>query len=548
MLLALPAPALSAWGAHGMVASEHVLASEAGVAVLRRGGNAVDAAVATAFAVCVLSPSSCGIGGGGFMLIYRASDRRAYALDYREVAPAAATRDMFVRDGRAVPDLSRRGGLAVAVPGEVAGLTTALRRFGTLSLATVMAPAIRYARDGFPVGLHLAQEIASQRDAIRGVPALAEQLLHPDGSALVEGDLLRQPELADTLEQIAAHGAAAFYRGAVAAAIARSVQDADGVLTMQDLARYRPVWRHPLAVEFHGYRVYGMPPPSSAGVLLAVLEMLGNDDLGDLGNESPTYLHLLAEAMQHGFADRARFYGDPGDVPVPVQRLLAPTNTAALRRRISAVHAAPSDTYGSAVPPSPAVLRDHGTSHLSVMDRAGNAVACTTTINTGFGALVVADGTGIILNNEMDDFSAQPGVPNVYGLVGDAANAIAPGKRPLSSMSPVIVTRKGRAVLVAGGSGGPLIISGTLQVLLNVLAFGQDATTAVAAPRIHHQWMPAILAVEPGVPVPTRTALARLGHSVKEVPAMGAVQVVRRNDDAFEGAADPRKYGEAVGW
>jgi len=542
-LLAAPATAGAAWGTHGMVAAEHRLASQAGVEILQRGGNAVDAAVATALAVCVVNPSSCGIGGGGFMLIYMARPRRAWALDYRETAPAAATRDMFVRNGQAVAALSRHGGLAVGVPGEVAGVVAALRRFGTLRLASVMASAIRLARDGFPIETHLAAEIAQNRDALRAVPALARTFLHDDGTALVVGETLRQPELARTLERIAAEGAKAFYQGSIAAHIARSVEAAGGVLSEHDLAMYRPKWRQPLRGMHRGAEVITMPPPSSGGVLLEILDVLRHDDLPALGHNSPTYIHLLAEAMQHAFADRARLYGDPDVVDVSMQRLLAPDNTTALRHRISAVKTLDAAAYGTA-----ASAIDHGTSHLSVMDAAGNAVGCTTTINTGFGSLVVAEDTGIILNNQMDDFSAQPGTPNVYGLIGTEANAVAPRKRPLSSMTPTIVTRHGAAVMVAGGSGGPLIISGTLQVLLNALDFDLDAAAAVAAPRIHDQWAPPILAVEPGIRALDRAALARCGHSVKEFAAMASVQIVRHSTAGFEGAADPRKGGEAIGW
>jgi gamma-glutamyltranspeptidase/glutathione hydrolase len=508
----------------------------------------VDAAVATAFAVCVVNPSSCGIGGGGFMLIYLGRERRAVALDYREVAPAAAARDMFVRDGKVDPALSLRGGLAVAVPGEVAGLTAALQRYGTRSLATVMQRAIAYARDGFPIGDHLAKEIARSADALRANPALARTFLHADGSPLAAGETLRRPELAATLQRIARGGARAFYHGEIAARIVRSVRAAGGVLTESDLSTYRPAWRTPLQMTYAGDTVYAMPPPSSAGILLEVLGMLRNDDLHALGDNSPTYLHLLAETMKHAFADRAQFYGDPDSTAVPLQRLLAPDNTLALRQRIDATRTLDQGAYGTSALPMTRAVNDHGTSHLSVMDGHGNAVACTTTINTGFGSLVVAEGTGIILNNEMDDFATQPGVPNVYGLVGTEANAIAPGKRPLSSMAPVIVTRDGAPVLAVGGSGGPLILSGTLQVLLNVLAFHYDATAAVAAPRIHDQWVPAVLAVEPGVPASTRDLLARYGHTVKEVPAMGAIQAVRMDAGVFEGASDPRKGGEAAGW
>jgi gamma-glutamyltranspeptidase/glutathione hydrolase len=546
VLSGTPRPAPAAWAAHGMVASEHRLASQAGVEMLRRGGNAIDAAVAAAFAVCVVNPSSCGIGGGGFMLLYVAKEQRALALDFRETAPAAATADMFVRDGRAVPELSRRGGLAVAVPGEVAGLTLVSRRYGKLPLAVVLEPAIRYARDGFPIEAHLAEEIARLADVIRREPGLARNFLRADGTPHQVGDLLRQPELARTLQRIAKDGAAAFYRGEVAAAVVRTVQTAGGVLAEADLRAYRPRWRQPLHLAYNGYDVITFPPPSSGGTILEVLGMLRHDDLRQV--DTVASAHLLVEAMKHAFADRAEFYGDPDFAQVPLSHLLSPANLATLRRRIRPAATLPRSAYGSAPEHATAAAPDAGTSHLSVMDDHGNAVACTSTINTAFGSLLVAGETGIILNNEMDDFVAQPGTPNVYGLVGGTANAIAPHKRPLSSMSPTIVTARGRPVLAVGASGGPFIISGTLQVLLDVLALGLDARMAVAAPRMHDQWMPPVLAVEPDLAASTRTALAARGHNVKEVPAMGAVQIVRKQAGVFEGASDPRKGGEAVGW
>ncbi|HVM95759.1 MAG TPA: gamma-glutamyltransferase [Candidatus Acidoferrales bacterium] len=537
------------WGQHGMVAADHKLASKAGAAILEEGGNAVDAAVAAAFAVCVVNPASCGIGGGGFMLIYLAQEHRAVALDYREVAPAAASRDMFVRDGHSVPELSLHGGLAVAVPGEVAGLSVAQHVYGTLPLAVVMEPAIRYARDGFAIEPHLAKEIADNRDVLRLDPLLARVFLRRDGSPRAAGEIIVQAELARTLQRIAKDGPDAFYRGDIATSLVSRVRDAGGILNEQDLAAYKPEWRQPISERYLDYDVISMPPPSSGGgVLLEALGILAGDNLRSLGRNTPTAAHLLAETMKHVFADRAKFYGDPGFVDVPLQRLLAPSNTAALRKRISSTRTFESAAYGSDASANTAAVADHGTSHLSVMDSRGNAVACTTTINTAFGAMIAAPDTGIILNDEMDDFSTQPGVPNVYGLVGAEANAIAPGKRPLSSMTPTIVTRNGTPVLAVGGSGGPLIISGTLQVLLDVLAYHMDVTKAVAAPRLHHQWSPAVLLVEPTFPKATQKALARNGHAVKEVPSMAAIQAVRRDGDMFEGAADPRKGGEAVGW
>jgi len=539
-------PGAAASGRLGMIASEHPLASAAGLRILQQGGNAVDAAVATALAVGVVNPTSCGIGGGGFMLIYTQATRRVAALDYRETAPAAATPAMFAREGQVVPGLSVRGGLAVATPGEIAGLFAVLARHGTRPFAIVAAPAIALARDGFPVAPHLAGAIARQAELIRARPDLARVLLHIDGTPLRAGDPLRQPDLARTLERIATDGPAAYYDGPIAAQIAAAVQATGGILSRHDLAGYRPVWRAPLRGGFDGYTVYGMPPPSSGGgVIITALNALGADDLRALGHNSPTYAHLLAEALQFGFADRAAVYGDPAFTSVPLGRLLAPARGRALRQRISAPTTFSPRWYGDAVVPS-----DSGTSHLSVVDAAGNAVACTTSINTSFGSLVVAGNTGIILNNTMDDFSPQPGVANAFGLVGSLANAVAPGKRPLSSMAPTIVTRAGAVTAVAGGSGGPFIISGTLQVLLNVLVFGLEADAAIAAPRLHHQWLPQVLLLEPGFGSGERRALARLGHRIGDAPpfAPGVQLVLRAPDGALTGAADPRKGGQAAGW
>jgi gamma-glutamyltranspeptidase / glutathione hydrolase len=545
MALSVAVAAHAASGRNGMVAAEHRLASEAGIRILQQGGNAVDAAVATSLAAGVVNPTSCGIGGGGFMLIFERATGDVYALDYRETAPAAARRDMFVRDGQVVPELSLHSGLAVAVPGEIAGLFAALRRFGSLPFATVAAPAIAYARDGFAVEPHLAESIAHQLDALQARPAMAAIFLHPDGTPLQVGEMLRQPALAESLQAIARDGAAAFYAGPIAAAIVESVRAAGAVLTSADLSSYRPIWRQPVAAEFHGYDIYGMPPPSSGGgVLITALNILRGDDLPALGHDSPTYLHALTEALQFAFADRAAYYGDPDFVHVPLRALTAPARGHRLRQRMSAAKTFPPDFYGDHT-----LEGDAGTSHLSVVDAAGNAVAATTSINTTFGAMVVAADRGIILNDTMDDFSAQPGVPNAYGLIGSEANAIAPGKRPLSSMAPSIVTRSGHVVAVAGGSGGPFIITGTMQVLLNALVFGQDAATAVAAPRIHTQWMPPFLMVENGISPLDRWALRRLGHRDVDAPSAAAVQLVlRAPDGGLDGAADERKGGVAVGW
>ncbi len=532
-----------------MVAAEHPRAAEAGAALLEEGGNAFDAAVATAFAVCVVNPSSCGIGGGGFAVAYDARSRSLVALDFRETAPAGLRAEHFVAGGKVDPKRSLRGGLAVGVPGEVAGLASLHRRFGRLPWAVVLEPAVRLARDGFAVGGHLAEQITRYRDELRADPMLARVFLHPDGSPRKAGDWLRQPELARTLAAVAEKGPEAFYRGPIAHEIVRAVQAAGGVMREEDLARYRPLWRQPLEAEWRGYRVASMPPPSSGGgVLLAALGMLAQDPLRELGHNSPTYLHLLAETMKHVFADRARYYGDPDFVFVPLDRLLSANTLSMLRRRITATRTYEPEWYGAGAIRGGEMPEDRGTAHLSVMDREGNAVACTTTINTAFGALLVGGSSGVVLNNQIDDFSLAPGVANAYGLVGSAPNRVEPNKRPLSSMTPTLVFAGGQPILAAGGSGGPMIISGTLQVLLNVLAFGFDAEAAVTAARIHHQWQPPVLYVDEGIAPAVRGALERIGHTVKEGSSMAAIQIVRRVGDGFEGAADPRKGGAASGW
>ncbi len=533
------APAAAAIGGRaegrlGAVAAEHPRAAEIGVQMLARGGNAVDAAIATSYAVCVLNTSSCGVGGGGYMLVHQ-PDGSVSALDYRETAPAGARRDMYLRDGKAVPELSRRGGLAVGIPGEIAGLEAARERFARLPREVLMAPAIALARDGFPLGPHLAGWIGENVPALRGAPDLAAIFLDPSGNPWPDGHVVRMPALAATLARVAREGADAFYRGPIADEMVTAVRAAHGILTAKDLADYRPRWRQPLRGSYRGYEILTMPPPSSGGVILEILNLLAGDDLAALGAKNPAYLHLLAEAMASGFADRARWYGDPEFTQVPIERLTSVDYGRKLRARITPDARLPSEKYGSAP--------DSGTTHLSVIDAEGMAVACTTTINTAFGSLLVAGSTGVILNNEMDDFSVAPGVPNVYGLIGSEANAVAAGKRPLSSMTPVIVRAGGKPRLVAGGSGGPLIISATLQTMIGILDFGLDPAAAVAAPRIHHQWAPAALIAETDLDPATAADLTKRGHTIRRLPFTGAVSVVEARDGRLVAAADQRKNG-----
>lgn len=524
------------------VATEHRTAADAGAEILRAGGSAVDGAIAAAAVICVVHPMSCGVGGGGFALV-RPAGGPAVALDFRETAPARATPERFVGpDGVPVPDRLRHGGLAVATPGEVAGWEALHRRFGRLPLAVLLAPAIRLARHGFSLGEApaLQRQITAQERLLRADAGLAALFLDTAGRIPGPDFRIVQADLARTLETIAVTGARAFRRGPIAEAIVSEVRRRGGVLEAGDLAAYRPVWRTPLRGRFHGREVIGFPPPGGGAQVLTVLGILARDDPAALGADTATWLHLLSGALAQAFADRARWYGDPMAMTRAPALLLAPPRLAALRARLRA-----TARIGLSTALDP--LRATGTAHVSVLDADGMAVALTTTINGPFGAGILVPGTGIVLNNQMDDFAVAAGVANSYGLVGTAANAIAPGKRPQSSMAPTIVVRDRHPELVVGASGGPMIVSAVAQVTLGVVAFGRDAAAAVTAPRIHDQAMPAILAVEPGIDAAARALLRRLGHRLREVAAAGAASaVVVDAEGRVTAAADPRKDGGAA--
>ena len=522
---------------HAMVAAEHPLAAEAGLRILKEGGNAVDAAAAAALAVGVANPSSCGIGGGGFMLIYMARTGQVHALDYRERAPSAVKAALYQNNGKPDEQLLRTGALAVAVPGEIAGLSTALARFGTMDFARVAQPAIELARNGFPCGAHLAEEIARSAPALAQNPGLKAVFLHSDGTPRKEGETITQPALAATLQALDKHPVLNFYLGEVAEKIAAYVKSQGGVLTPDDLGSYRALWRQPLSASYRNYQVYAMPPPSAGGgTLLEALEILGPGRPAGLGLNSPPYLARLIETMRQIFVDRAQYYGDPDFVKVPIGFLLSPRRIGEIRRKAFG----PLHTHEAA--------HDHGTSHLCVIDRQGNVVALTTTINTPFGAKMMVPGLGIILNDEMDDFALAPGVANAYGLSGAGPNAIAPGKRPLSSMSPTIVLKDGHPVLTLGGSGGPTIVTSMLQVMLDVLDFHLDAEQAIRQPRIHEQSEPSTVLVERAMPPMAREALAEMGFQMKTVPMLGAVEAIEVTPTGLIGAADLRKGGAAAGY
>lgn len=536
----------------GMVTSASPWATEAGLTMLQRGGNAIDAAVATTFAISVVEPFSAGIGGGGFMLTYDAKQNATQALDFREKAPLKATREMYLdRQGKPREGASVNGHLAVAVPGTVAGLYEAHRKAGRLPWKTVIAPAIRLAEAGFPVTPKLVEAIAIRQAKLQKNPD-ARRILLNHGKGYKAGDLLIQTDLAKTLRAIA-QNPQNFYTGKIASAIAQDMSANGGIIRLEDLKQYRPTWRDPVCGNFRQARVCSMPPPSSGGVhLLEMLNIIGDTDLKKLGWHSPDALHLFAESMRIAYADRATYLGDPAFVKVPVSALISPQYARIRRREINPEKATPSTQVSAG---KPELIQQFSresmeTSHLTVVDRDRNAVSLTFTVNLGFGAGVIAKGTGIILNNEMDDFAIAPNVPNAFGLVGGNANAIAPGKIPLSSMTPTIVTEKGKLRLAVGSPGGSTIITTVLQVVLNVLAYDMKIGPAIAAPRIHHQWKPDQLMVDRGGFSPlTLEVLKRRGHQIQERAGWGnANAIVVLPDGSLEGAADPRGEGIAAGF
>ncbi len=540
LLISLVASSLTfaATARHAMVVAEQELAAKAGLQILARGGNAIDAAAAASLAVGLTNPSSCGIGGGGFMLIYLARTGELYALDYRERAAALANPKLYVRDGQPIDQRTRSGPMAVAVPGEIAGLQAALERFGTMKFSEVAAPAIALGRRGFPCGDHLAKEIARTQEALARDRGLSKVFLHRDGSALKAGETIVEADLARTLEGLGNRPVDNFYHGRGAREIAAFLKARGGLITIADLAAYRPVWRTPLHHSYRDYDVYSMPPPSSGGTtLLEMLAALAPGNSAGLGLDSPAYLARLIEILRQGFVDRA-FFGDPDFVDVPIGLLLSPQHIDELRDR----------AFGHRPAPPTPTAHDHGTSQLCVVDAQGNVVSLTTTINTAFGAKLMVPKLGVILNNEMDDFGLAPELANVYGLRGSDPNAIAPSKRPVSSMSPTIVLRNHKPILALGGSGGPTIISGTLQVALAILDFHLAPERALAVPRIHEQASPDVVAIEASMPKATIAALTKMGYRLRIVPALGAVQAVEISPQLLRGAFDPRKGGAAVGY
>ncbi|CAM3785275.1 gamma-glutamyltransferase [Paracoccus yeei] len=535
------------WAENGMVSAQERLAAEIGRDIMAKGGNAVDAGVAVAFALAVTLPRAGNLGGGGFMLVHDAETGRTQAIDYRELAPSGASRDMFLDDkGEADSDKSLYTGAASGVPGTVAGMRMALDTYGSMPWADVIAPAIRLAEEGIIVTPDLADSLEAEREALMKHPSTAKIFFKEGGAGYRPGERLVQADLAATLKKVAAEGPDGFYKGAVAENIARAVQAAGGPMTVEDLAAYKPVLREPVRGSYRGYEIVSMPPPSSGGVhLIQILNTLEGYPIGALGHNTAETIHLMAEAMKLAYADRSEYLGDPDFVDVPVAALTSKDYAAELRGKISAEYATPSAMIG---PGDLAPYESDQTTHFSVVDKAGNAVSNTYTINLNYGSGLVAEGTGVLMNNEMDDFSAKPGVPNAFGLVGGDANAVQPGKRPLSSMTPTIVLKDGETWLVTGSPGGARIITTVLQVVMNMIDHGMNVAEASTAPRVHHQWLPDELRIEEGISRDTLRLLAAKGHTISEKPVMGSTQSIMRDpaSGALLGASDPRRPDAAT--
>jgi gamma-glutamyltranspeptidase/glutathione hydrolase len=546
----------------GLVVSAQHLAAEAGVDILRHGGNAIDAAVAVGYAEAVVNPCCGNIGGGGFLTAHLADGRDIF-LNFRETAPAAATRGMYLdAGGQPVQGASLHGWKAIAVPGTVLGLDTALAKYGTMPRAAVMAAAIRLAREGFVLTTADADIMARGAPLLRQNPVASHIFLHPDLSPLQAGDRLRQPELAATLQAIADNGPDAFYKGKIPEAVEAASASGGGIITAADFAAYRVTEASPLTCTYRGYVIESAPPPSSGGTAICeTLNILEGYDLRGIGFHAADAVHVMTEAFRLAFFDRNTWLGDPAFVHAPLTRLLSKSYAARLRGTIGE-KATPSASLGPAVPPPG---EQQQTTHFSVLDKAGDAVGVTFTLNGGFGAGVIAGDTGFLLNDEMDDFTTKPGTPNQFGLVQGEANAIAPGKRPLSSMAPTIVLKNGAVQMVLGSPGGPRIITALVETTLNVIDYGMDAQEAVNAPRLHHQWLPDVLYAEPFALSPdTSELLEQMGYHIQEQKPWGAVALIASGalerstsnvsgadsvatrgprPDAFYGANDSRRPG-----
>ncbi|MFN5034993.1 gamma-glutamyltransferase [Bradyrhizobium sp.] len=533
----------------GMVVAQEKLAARVGADILRQGGNAVDAAVATGFAMAVTYPRAGNIGGGGFMVIHLAGHNEDVAIDYRETAPQAATRDMFLNaEGKPDPDKSRNSALAIGVPGTVAGLALALEKYGSgkFTLAQILKPAIDLARDGFIVTDDTSDTLSDMYRRMSRWPNSARAFSHADGTPLHEGDRLIQGDLAGVLTAIAEQGPRGFYEGAVAEKLVSGIKNAGGIFTLADLKSYQPVIRAPIRGSYRGHDIVSMPQPSSGGVvLLEILNILEGFPMSDMKQGSAASLHVMIEAMKRAYADRARYLGDPAFVDAPTQLLVDKDYAARQRATIDLARATPWTDVRNAKQPH----EGDNTTHYSVVDASGNAVSNTYTLNFPYGVGLVAEGTGVLLNNELDDFTAAPGASNAFGLVGFEANLPGPGKRPLSSMSPTIVLKDGKPVLVTGSPGGSRIISAVTQIIVDVIDYRMDIAAAVAAPRIHHQWLPDEVRIERGFPDEVLAELKAKGHKLVEPLGYSSANSIVVTTNGLLGAPDPRTRGsEAAGY
>lgn len=532
---------------NGMVASEQELATQIGVDILKAGGNAVDAAVAVGFALAVALPNAGNIGGGGFMMVHDAKSGKDIALDFREVAPRGASRNMYLdAAGKVIDGKSLYTHYAVGVPGTVAGMTHALSRWGSMPLARVMAPAIALADKGYPVSVTLAKTLDQEKKNMGRWPA-TQAVFWKNGAPLQTGQRLVQKDLAQSLRLISQQGAKAFYQGAIAQKIVAEMAPHANALSLQDLRDYKVAEREPVRGSYRGYQIVTMPPPSSGGAhLIQILNMMERWPMNQWGADSAQSVHYMTEAMKLAYADRSEYLGDPDFVKIPLKGLISKSYASELAASIKPQQARPAKDIR---PGRPQPYESDQTTHYSVVDKAGNAVAVTYTLNTNFGSGIVARGTGILLNNEMDDFSAKPGVANAYGLVGGDANAVQAGKRPLSSMTPTLVLKDGKPVLVTGSPGGARIITTVLQQVVNHIDFGMNPAEAAATPRFHHQWTPDELRVEKGFSPDTLALLRQWGHKVALKASMGRTQTIEIRDGLLRGASDPRNPdGKTMGY
>ncbi|NGP88240.1 gamma-glutamyltransferase [Aliifodinibius halophilus] len=533
---------------NGVIVSAEQRASAIGKEILQQGGNAVDAAVSIQFALAVTLPRAGNIGGGGFMVLHTA-DGNTRALDFREEAPRKASSDMYLRNGEYIPELSRRGALAVGVPGVVDGMIKGLEYYGRLPLETVMQPAIELAQKGYALSWAQAQSLNSKGEAFKQFKSSSDYFLKENNAPWQEGDLFVQKDLAKTLERIANRGRDGFYSGKTADLIVEEMQNQGGLITYDDLDNYESVWRTPVKASFRGYDLHIMPPPSSGSIAVhQILEMLKPFELKKMEFNSTNYVHLVTETMRRAFADRAYFLGDPDFVDIPQERLLSDSYNKKRMQSFNNDKANSSDEIGHG--DIPFLKESSQTTHYSIVDKDGNAVSVTTTLNGSFGSKLAVGGAGFVLNNEMDDFTAEPSEPNMYGLIQGKANAVQPQKRMISSMTPTIVTKNGSICMVLGAAGGPRIITATLQNFLNLAVFGMAPQQAISAPRFHHQWMPDKLYYEEfGLSPDTRNKLSNMGHNLQPRGHIGRAHSIFIDEDGLKyGSADPRAHGSAEGY